>query len=1034
MLNYFLSHPVNGQYTELYELWCSWAVQSSMLLFESFSDPNSLCYAHYLDLKDIYESLSPIVHNFPKQIGLALRKKLHDIQFQLTVNDITTIIDKIPDKNELKTESKAIIKTEMINSQYLNISESAKDNECNNDNENEFNDIILSEDDLFKKFKQYNYYNYKNFNSKIVESSQFEIIELVYENEYSKVYRANLKPQNKEVAVKELKAENITDSNVNNLKNALNTLQQLDHPNIIKLEATSISCPNSISIRIATKYVKNGSLYEFMKQKENIQRLTPNLKLQIVLGVIRGLEYLDAMHFIHFTLNTRSILLDNDFNAIISDFYVSKRVNYSQQSAKNSNYFNHIKSNNKLDKILCNHRKNNTNDKISELLEFIRINNQEFLRFISPEVFTEDENCYTPSIDIYSFGFILWELLMIDSNSKNSNILQYSKYNPTQIAAMVVEKDFRPRIPTNTPEMERLIKRCWDTDPNKRPRATTIRKSIENGEIYFKDTNMDEFLNWANESKKKHEAIMNKIYDYAAKKETLILEKLSNLNPLDPATLQLLHELQQFEYSISPNLLTIVFKFMNQFNSLEVQDEAVNLLKQILSRGNIGDILEPSKLIDKIFSIIGSHPYIVISAVRIIAPKISNIQTIVQKLLDMPHSHVTIELLIIVIYYNYNRIPPNLLIHILNSLSSKHAFNFFKFVIMEYGPLPELLPSACKSNKFLTFYVKYLSKMCTRDFQKVHKIVNLPDNFIQIMNSATLKQILESIAILIVNPDSKITENTAKVMFQFLVKKCIKCKATKTALYLLCICIRIGCMRQIIVSSNVWGIILPAIVSDDDEILQYALRLVDKLPMSNDFTLVQKLWVNLLRKYNQRKLKSVAHTICSLLKRRNDLDLSLLVPTILVGFSSDDPQFCVTSIKIARNLNADVLEMLSSETICKNFTEQLNKRNENVCLAIGKMITTIIDKIPNFTFDGKFYFAILSLLYDINTPFDVAMPFIMFFGKLSKIKDVIMLLKKESFVLYLKQLPWRYMNDSRVNNVIEFYTSCLSQHYTYYTY
>ena len=79
ILHYIISHSINGQYNEIAELYNSWAVQSSMLLCDSFHDITLLGYAHYLDLIAIRDSFGPIIDTFPKQISCALRKKIDGI-------------------------------------------------------------------------------------------------------------------------------------------------------------------------------------------------------------------------------------------------------------------------------------------------------------------------------------------------------------------------------------------------------------------------------------------------------------------------------------------------------------------------------------------------------------------------------------------------------------------------------------------------------------------------------------------------------------------------------------------------------------------------------------------------------------------------------------------------------------------------------------------------------------------------------------------------------------------------------------------
>ena len=79
MLNYLLKHPINEQYNELAQLWACWSNQSSSLLCKCFRDINQLCYAHYLDIMAMYQTISPVVNQLPIPVSNALKNKLDDI-------------------------------------------------------------------------------------------------------------------------------------------------------------------------------------------------------------------------------------------------------------------------------------------------------------------------------------------------------------------------------------------------------------------------------------------------------------------------------------------------------------------------------------------------------------------------------------------------------------------------------------------------------------------------------------------------------------------------------------------------------------------------------------------------------------------------------------------------------------------------------------------------------------------------------------------------------------------------------------------
>ena len=89
---------------------------------------------------------------------------------------------------------------------------------------------------------------------------------------------------------------------------------------------------------------------------------------------------------------------------------------------------------------------------------------------MAPEVISGKN--YSEKADVYSFGIILWEFA--------SREPPYRKITQTKVSVEVVKNDLRPKIPKNTPEpLVRLMKRCWDRNPLRRPSFKEIIYEIE---------------------------------------------------------------------------------------------------------------------------------------------------------------------------------------------------------------------------------------------------------------------------------------------------------------------------------------------------------------------------------------------------------------------------------------------------------------------------------------------------------------------------------------------------------------------------
>ena len=906
MLEYVIFHSANKQFMELFELWNSWAKQSSTLNIDAFSDPNPFFYANYLDLKALRETIESVIKSAPQNVQHGLSKRLQEI-------------GKILDLPKVNIET--------------------------NDD-------------------------------RIVDRSQFEIIDFCKETDLWKIYHAKLLPQNIEVTLREVKHCQLPHYITLGLKKSLSIAQKFNHPNILKFIAVSYK----ESLFTATNYIPYESLYSLL-HINNANKLTPTLKLKIALGIIRGLEYIDEMYFSHGNLKSHNVFLDQNYVPLISDFFASKAYGKPMEEI------------NLISKV----------------------------EWTAPEVIKNTTLLANPSIDIYSYGIILWELL--------TNEIPYSRYKTMQIAIMVSERNLRPDIPPSTPEpMKKLITSCWNSNPRLRPRAADIRSSLESGSIIFNETDVNDFMAWVNETKEAHASILEKKKIELAAKESTLVQKILELTPSSINSIDLLEELQNIRFKASSNLFDKLYEIVTQSFSFSVQEKAFQTMKQMLNHDNIKELFDPEVIIDKMLKIIGNHPSYVIAIVKILAPAVNDINNIIEKILSSPNSYTTIELLKVVISSNQSKVSPQMIIQILSSIPEKYQTNFFDFALSMYGPLYDFFHPSWHSFPLLSLFLKKISLYCETNLESVKSMLDI-EEFTK-LQKGKLREILDSCSELIIKPNAPINEYSCYVILYFIIKNCLKFNETKTILKLLLICIRIGVMRKKISQSNIWDVIIKAIESDNEENINNALKLVDKIPICSDNSTFETLWKVLISKYQRSKQKNVTHTLCTIIKRKTDMNFSDLIPILLTGFSSDDPLYCITSLKITRHFDVGTFEKLNNESFWKCLTGHMQKKNGLICKLIGKLVTRMILALPNLKIDVSFFDSIISLLYDMPTPFDTAMQFIIFLSIACRTRDVLLALHKVSFVCYLQQLPWRYENDPRVAEAIDYYASSLSQYYS----
>ncbi|RIA98823.1 kinase-like domain-containing protein, partial [Glomus cerebriforme] len=91
--------------------------------------------------------------------------------------------------------------------------------------------------------------------------------------------------------------------------------------------------------------------------------------------------------------------------------------------------------------------------------------NYGIISYMAPEIFQGQK--VTTASDIYSFGMIMWEFM-------TGRRPFWNKCHDAELIIEIID-GLRPPIVTNAPDgYIDLMKRCWDSDPKKRPTATNI--------------------------------------------------------------------------------------------------------------------------------------------------------------------------------------------------------------------------------------------------------------------------------------------------------------------------------------------------------------------------------------------------------------------------------------------------------------------------------------------------------------------------------------------------------------------------------
>jgi serine/threonine protein kinase len=152
----------------------------------------------------------------------------------------------------------------------------------------------------------------------------------------------------------------------------------------------------------------------------------------VICGIILGMRFIHSRGFIHQDLKPDNILLNGDGRALITDFGTTRLTTFEDTPPPETGT----------------------------------------VHYAAPEQFKEDIDIPAPAIDVFSFGLILYEV-----------IVGRAVFSPKLMPAAVIRMhndDFRPEIPDHVCRpMRDLIIRCWSPNPEDRPSFDEILRLIE---------------------------------------------------------------------------------------------------------------------------------------------------------------------------------------------------------------------------------------------------------------------------------------------------------------------------------------------------------------------------------------------------------------------------------------------------------------------------------------------------------------------------------------------------------------------------
>ncbi|KAL2099093.1 hypothetical protein ACEWY4_005573 [Coilia grayii] len=261
--------------------------------------------------------------------------------------------------------------------------------------------------------------------------------------EFGSVREAYLKMEDssvQKVAVKVLKTDISTSSDIEQCLKEAAYMKDFHHPNVIQL--IGVSLHRRLHQRLPVPmvilpFMKHGDLHTFLLMSrlgDDPFTLSLQTLIQFMLDVARGMEYLSSKNIIHRDLAARNCMLNENMTVCVADFGLSKKI-YSGDYYRQGS--------------------------VSKLP----------VKWIALESLAD--NVYTTQSDVWAFGVTMWEVMALGQTPypgvENSEIYEY-----------LIKGERLKKPPDCRDDIYEIMHSCWSPVPKCRPSFQQLIEQLEN--------------------------------------------------------------------------------------------------------------------------------------------------------------------------------------------------------------------------------------------------------------------------------------------------------------------------------------------------------------------------------------------------------------------------------------------------------------------------------------------------------------------------------------------------------------------------